>query len=1296
MLITDGVAQNQRLPQALAEGYIRVDERSFEDLLVVGKDIAANLYFYGQNNEPKGTWERLFTSDALVIMAMMLHVDLPRIDLAFQHQTDHPPETHLPPVFEYYVQVDFWLQTLQNSSHPAAWELYLQMATAVESRLAPQLQSLGELAAHWELQQVTERLSEFSPSWGTVSPPESPTPDASLSSSSLASTSLPEPPARFSPEQARRRIQTAFESWKHAIAYWKVILPKLITDSMYTQDHDPGLGLFLVFLKQFQHAQERLNRFTQRHLDFYYKDILHTATRPPIPDSAYLVFTEVPGTEGPISIEKGTEFTPGKDANQQDLIYRADADLFVTDAQVHSLYTLRLGRDPLIAPEALLNYVTRIKSDSLPTGLNNPKAESTAKPIFGPKRNKDQEGNTLLIDLGWAVASSALFLQEGNRRIEMTIGLNTPQALQPSQPSQLLEDVQNATTEIEFCQQLGRLFSRNLLSVTPWLTSEDIEPLCQKAESTVTSEDAPLIVNLLKRLPLQGATRQAHKQAFYTILQGLFTIQITTPTGWKDVNDYSLQPPPHRMSDAPYGITFQIHLDPDFEPVGPYTPALHGGNWNTQLPLMRFLINPQALLFPYSLFEGLALDNIKIHTSVKGVKKLRIWNQLGLLDPSAPFMPLGPDPAIHSYWVLGCYEMAKKQISQAQLNITWAELPLALGGFEEHYQHYPETYTNTSFKVRASTLRGGDWLPDTTETQPLCSLFQTSTDDEQVSNSITIPLDIASHFKPIPLDTEEPEYTYNLKSRDGFIKLTLETPQTAFGHEIYPTLLTEILTANAKRKKPLPSPNAPYTPKVNGISLDYEATQTIRFQENRTPSRSEQADSAWQETVFHIHPFGKEKLNPHKKVHNSLLPFYAQDGNLFIGIQAENLSGRLTLFFHMNNDASDAALTTPIDIKWTYLADNQWQVLNRSQVISDTTHDFLSSGIVILDIPENISKDNSIMPDDLYWLRVSAQGPVSAFSRLYSVYPHALSVTATPETVLAPKRVNNKTEIEWQAVNTIPGVAEVRQKSTFFGGRPQETEIHWKTRIAERLNHKYRASTPWDYERLVLEHFPQIDKVKCFANKRFGQSGVHPGHVLVIVVQRVAGCTHQQFAQPQVGAIELRRIQEFLQTVTSPFLQIEVHNPVFETIQVRCEVKFTGQQVGTNLVNRLNQYLSNYLCPWTEGTYQGEFGWSLRQEDMEAAISSLDYVDFVTRFSLLHVTHQEDHFHLADTAETLTKPRPPLTPRFPWGLAVPMQHHLIETIPVVKAKPANVTGVSHLEIGQTFIIQKERSDVETQ
>ena len=53
-------------------------------------------------------------------------------------------------------------------------------------------------------------------------------------------------------------------------------------------------------------------------------------------------------------------------------------------------------------------------------------------------------------------------------------------------------------------------------------------------------------------------------------------------------------------------------------------------------------------------------------------------------------------------------------------------------------------------------------------------------------------------------------------------------------------------------------------------------------------------------------------------------------------------------------------------------------------------------------------------------------------------------------------------------------VKKIIQPFSTFGGRAAERSETFYTRVSERLRHKDRAIAMWDYERLVLEAFPQI------------------------------------------------------------------------------------------------------------------------------------------------------------------------------------------------------------------------------
>ena len=233
---------------------------------------------------------------------------------------------------------------------------------------------------------------------------------------------------------------------------------------------------------------------------------------------------------------------------------------------------------------------------------------------------------------------------------------------------------------------------------------------------------------------------------------------------------------------------------------------------------------------------------------------------------------------------------------------------------------------------------------------------------------------------------------------------------------------------------------------------------------------------------------------------------------------------------------------------------------------------------------------------------------------------------------------------------------------------------------------------PWDYERLILEHFPELFKVKCFANMVADpepENRLRPGHILIVVIPdpKEHPSVH---LKPTVNGLVLREIKEFVQRRASPFVSIEVRNPTYEQIQVRCTVKFREGEGQGYYLNALDLALSDYISPWsTTVGYYAEFGWSIWRYDIESYIRSLDYVEMVTNYSMLHIADDgRGYLYLNDT-EKEPQGTIEIRPLYPWSIAVPVRRHFIETTDQLEPIQPEITGVDELEIGSTFIITRE-------
>lgn len=1257
-VMRDGTNQDDRVNPALEPGYIHVDEMRLEDFLAMSSDYARLITFFNLKNEAHGDWEAFFASDEAVIFSMILTTDLNWIEsdfFVFMREMAwgmgagmgrnlylfDEEDWRIVPNYRLALMIDRWFTSLKTAVSVSGERLNQKIAFEIESKLREALYRLKMFLEQYS-ENVTELfLRDFHRDWFDVR--------------HIVSV----PTATDEKAVIEQFLKSNFYTFFNTLMLLKDAARKALPLSLKSKTHLPSTGLYIAFAQLLRRAQEKLNLFPQRHLNFYYHEILKVQPRKRVSDAAYLVFH--PTLEDrEIWIKKGTEFVAGTDQDKHDVIYTAENDLMVSHAEIVSLKTLYFARNALSSPENSMDFTSAAKTNMIPI-LESltlmPGVSPQFWPVFGAPKTEAEQRRYEDAQFGFAVASPILLLKEGEREIALSIKMTVP------------------------------------------IEGEDPQAASEKTFNEVLEE---ILLKMKTDAGDQNPLGEAEKQAFFfKVFRQIFQIALTTEKGWMPVDGYLPLSQVIEKSLAKDQLQIQISLPMDADAIVPYSPAVHGKGYETDSPIIRFKINPLSYLFPYSFLASFVVKEMTIDVSVKEARELVLYNQLGQLDPGSPCNPFGPLPTVGSYFIISNPEMARKHISQFEVDVEWGGLPLESGGFETHYRAYPLSMDNTVFKARITTLSGGRWQPIEEEAQKEIDLFTTKVSEgpdeggARINKNRRLSCESAvSFFKPVTGRMAEEDLAYGPDTKGGFFKFTLTEPDIAFGHLSYPLLLTDVLTTNARLKHAKlfkPVPNAPYTPLINALSINYKACTTINLAQTAVSGKPES-----HEKIFHLHPFGFEVLSPETYRSIPLLPSYRSAGYLFIGLSAKTLPRTLTLFFHMREDSTPETGTAPSEFNWSYLVSNRWVRLEKSQVVSDTTSGFLTSGIVTLNIPEVLYPHNTVMPGECYWLAVSVDARPETLCSVYAIHTQALKVrwqfkagqAAHLDEPLPAGTIKSSQK-------SIPGIGAIDQVLDSFGGRPAEKTSHIKKRISERLKHKNRASTVWDYERLILEEFPAIFKVKCFDNMVSDpdpEKRTRPGHILIVVIPRQTE-TLSANAHPMVNGAVLKEVCAFVKALASPFVNIAVRNPVYEQIQVRCTVKFKKQARAGYDVDRLNHDISCYLSPWHEMGYRAGFGWCVRRYEMETFIRNLDYVDFVSNFSMLHITdHGQGSYHLFDTAEDQTRDEKieAIHPMFPWSLPVPIKRHFIETMDQFKTIQPEITGVDELEIGSTFIIYSKK------
>jgi hypothetical protein len=212
-------------------------------------------------------------------------------------------------------------------------------------------------------------------------------------------------------------------------------------------------------------------------------------------------------------------------------------------------------------------------------------------------------------------------------------------------------------------------------------------------------------------------------------------------------------------------------------------------------------------------------------------------------------------------------------------------------------------------------------------------------------------------------------------------------------------------------------------------------------------------------------------------------------------------------------------------------------------------------------------------------------------------------------------------------VENIPTVKTITQPFDSFNGRTRESDEHYYIRVSERLRHKQRSITIWDYEHILLEQFPQLYKVKCLNHSGFyDDKGINvfcenlPGHVTVVPVPDLKNNTHANLLKPYTPIGLINNIDEYLKKITSPFAKFHINNPQFEEVRLEFEVQFHDNLDVSYYTQLLNEEIEKFLCPWAYSTeVEIPFGSKISKSVLLNFVEERPYVGFVTCFELHHL-----------------------------------------------------------------------------
>ena len=402
-------------------------------------------------------------------------------------------------------------------------------------------------------------------------------------------------------------------------------------------------------------------------------------------------------------------------------------------------------------------------------------------------------------------------------------------------------------------------------------------------------------------------------------------------------------------------------------------------------------------------------------------------------------------------------------------------------------------------------------------------------------------------------------------------------------------------TVDCMQRKLQFRPNTPHLPQIEALSFDYSASGPATF-------------------FAHLLPFDGHRTLEEDAASGfgTLLPRFAHEGNLYLGFSRLDGQGALPLHVRIGQ----APGTAPLSISWSYLAANRWLSLPSPRHGADPIYSLQASGIVRLTLPvKEDSETNSVVPGPLRWIRAATEGAGDA-PQVLGIHPHAVTAMRHADAKgggifdqpLPPRTIN-------ALAKPVKGIALVTQPAGSFGGRAAESDRDFQVRVSERLRHKDRAIVGWDYEHLVLEHFPTVWKVRTLPARpsRPGEKGGGPGTVRVVVVPGPNSPDMPDPTAPTSNAETLASIARVLQRAAGLFVHVHVLNPTFVRVTVNARIRWREGQDPRISADRLTAELKAYLSPW-DNDVRGARGVS--EPELVDFVQSRSYVEVLSAMTI--------------------------------------------------------------------------------
>jgi hypothetical protein len=429
-----------------------------------------------------------------------------------------------------------------------------------------------------------------------------------------------------------------------------------------------------------------------------------------------------------------------------------------------------------------------------------------------------------------------------------------------------------------------------------------------------------------------------------------------------------------------------------------------------------------------------------------------------------------------------------------------------------------------------------------------------------------------------------------------------------------------------------------------------------------------------------------------------LIPNYDNGGELYLGMSDVSTPENLSLLFQVAEGTSNPDFAGK-RAAWSRLDGDRWTGDEGPFLLHDSTLGLVQSGVVELALP-TATAESTRLPKGLYWLRVATASHAAAVADTFAIYPHATvarfddrdNARAHYDAPLPARSID-------RLVKPVSGVVRVEQPYASFGGRPDENPSTLNTRVSERLRHRNRALTPWDYEHLVLDQFPEVYKAKCIRTTGAAWLGTGPRpagsddgsrgrRVDLVVIPDLRRTGEREASSPRASAALLETIRAYIQARAAGTAIVRVRNAHYVRVFVHANVRFVDGADEGLAMQQLDRALVKFLSPWAfDDSADLTIGGRIYATSIIDFIDRQPYVDYVANLEFGRDTDETGlvwmqpdvaEYHVAAYA--------------PDEVLVSAAEHWIDPVRIAADQRPLLTGINYMRIGLSFRVRAMRPD----